>query len=484
MPGCLNRTHLVGIIQRIGCSALVAAALFAHADVRVTAQELKSIEEEPAEEKPRTVPKTFDEQHDSPLGAQSKPDEAFAPPTQIPKLSAPENSTGPTQLGTPSTGAPGVAPVLPPLSAHPAGGCGMCDYWIVSSRCCNGANAPCEPDNCLRFFHRRSERCVDPVPREAFHASLRPDQPVCFVVHGSYNDWKDVLSESWNIHRWLRSAAPYCPIQFVFFTWPSNGNPLLFPVDIAVLGRRSSEHGVFLAQVVSNLPPGQPVSLVGHSHGARTVVAAMHLLGGGAIEGRRVAGLGPNLARPLRAVLIAAAIDHDWFNPGERYDKALFPPERVLVMRNSRDGWLTVYPLRKGISERSLGKGGLGQDDRFALDALNHKIVELNTAEFTGIGHAWSHYYRRPELATALVPYTYFQEDQPVMGGPASLLPGPALNPATPIQPGTPPGATGPVDQPAVSKRSLPSKPASQVQRTPRVQPTDVTPVPKKRAAG
>jgi hypothetical protein len=448
----------------------------------VRAQQLQAIEEEPASLQLRTVPGAFDDPADSPLGTQSRPEEQFVPPTPLPRSPSTGNGTEPAPLGAPARDAPAGLP--PMLSApgsglafpHSAAPCGACDYWIVSSRCCNGANAPCQAENCLRFFHRSSDRCVEPVPREAFHAALSPDRPVCFVVHGSYNNWKDVLSESRNIHRWLRSAAPCGPTQFVFFTWPSNGNPLLFPVDIAVLGRRSSEHGVFLAQLVSHLPPGQPVCLMGHSHGARTVVSAMHLLGGGAIEGGRVAGLGPHLVRPLRAVLIAAAIDHDWFNPGERYDKALYPPERVLVMHNTRDGWLTIYPLRKVISDRSLGKGGLGQDDRIALDGLNSKVVELNAAEFTGIGHAWSHYYKRPELASALLPYAHFQDDQPTM-----MMPPEQLRPASPILPGTTsPNANGPAGTPAAATRGNVTQPVvSPTRKVPQAQPTYVRPIEK-----
>jgi esterase/lipase superfamily enzyme len=261
-------------------------------------------------------------------------------------------------------------------------------------------------------LHRTSEQSLIREQRETFLASVRPDRPVCFVMHGSYNRWRDVMLESRKIHSWLRNAAPESPLQVVFFTWPSDGNmPFIFPVDIAILGRRSAAHGAYLASLISQLPANQQVAIMGHSHGARTAAAALHLLGGGALE--EGAGLPPGYAYPrqIRAVMIAAALDHNWLNPGQRYGQALLIPERVLLLRNSRDSTLAVYPMRKFMGERALGKDGLGQDDRFALGSLGQKVAELNAAEFADWHHSFADFHQRPELANALLPYVYFQDD-------------------------------------------------------------------------
>ena len=197
---------------------------------------------------------------------------------------------------------------------------GPCDFWIVSSRNCNGKIAPRDAGCCLSFYHRTSDQCLVPRGREAFMASLRPDWPICFVIHGSYNYWHDVVSESQLINRWVHAAAPNQPVQFVYFTWPSNGYmPFILPVDLAVLGRRSSAHGAYLANLITQLPPEQPVSIVGHSHGARTAAAALHVLGGGTLENGQALPCGFSVPQHLRAVLIAAAIDHNWLNPCQRY---------------------------------------------------------------------------------------------------------------------------------------------------------------------
>ena len=298
------------------------------------------------------------------------------------------------------------------------------DYWIVSSRDCGGIGGSSDASRCLVFLHRVSDHNLVRERREAFLASIRPDRPVCFVAHGSYNRWSDVINESRRIHTWLRSAAPDSPLQVVFFTWPSDGNmPFIFPVDIAILGRRSAAHGAYLASLVSQLPAEQQVAILGHSHGARTAVAALHVLGGGGLEEGPSLPAGWTAPRQIRAVLIAAAIDHNWLNPGQRYGQALLVPERVLLVRNSRDATLAIYPMRKLLGERALGKDGLGQDDRLALASLGPKVVELNAAEFADWHHSFADFHQRPELAAALLPYVYFQE--------TALSPGGAPIPAT-----------------------------------------------------
>jgi esterase/lipase superfamily enzyme len=350
----------------------------------------------------------------------SSNDESTAPSSSV-ESNAPE-----TVIQAPA--GPTVAPA-PQITRNADLGDG--DYWIASSRGCDGS-VPTDAFRCLSFFHQTSEKNLEREPGEALLAWIRPDRPVCFVVHGSYNRWGDVVAESRKVHRWLKNASPATPLQVVFFSWPSDGNaPFLLPVEIAILGKRSAAHSVYLAKLVTQLPQEQQVCIVGHSHGARVTVAALHLLGGGRLEEGQVLPAGFTYPPHLRAVLIAAAIDHNWLNPGQRYDRALVVPERVLLIRNSRDGWLTVYPSRKVFGERALGKDGLGRDDRFALGPAGAKVVELNAAEFAAWHHSFEDYHQRPELAAAMLPYVYFQEDsrQPAAG---SATVGPALTP-TPV---------------------------------------------------
>lgn len=348
---------------------------------------------------------------------------------------------GPTPIQMPPAQSLPLQSTTPPTTiTAPLEAVSDCDYWIVSSRSCDGKDAIGEAGCSLSYFHRTSDEQIGAEGRDSFLASIRPDRPVCFVVHGSYNYWRDVMSESRKIYHWIRSGAPNSPVQVVFFTWPADGYmPYLFPVDIAILGRRSTSHGMYLANLIAQVPADQRVSIVGHSHGARATVAALHLLGGGALENGQA--LPPGHAAPvhLRVVLIAAAIDHNWLNPGDRYGQALLVPEQVLLMRNSRDATLVVYPLRKGVGPRALGRNGLGKGDRFELGALGSKVVDLDAAEFAKWHHSFGAFHQRPELAAAIAPYVYFQEVGPM--GP-SLQTRPAIGPTTAPAIGP---ATGPV---------------------------------------
>jgi hypothetical protein len=337
-------------------------------------------------------------------------DQSSAASTSEP-AAAPADATG----AQPATKAPVAStPAAPPAVFND------CDYWIVSSRGCDGRVQAGDGGRCLSFFRRTCERTLVAENRDTFLASIRADRPVCFVVHGSYNWWRDVVAESRKINRWVRSALPGAPLQVVIFTWPSDGNlPFVFPVDIAILGRKSAAHSIYLATLITQLPKDQRVVIVGHSHGARTATAALHLLGGGTLEGGQSLPPGFSVPDHLRAVLLAAAIDHQWLNPGDRYGQALLVPEQVLLIRNSRDATLAVYPMRKGLGERALGKEGLNQQDRFVLGPLGSKIVELDAADFANWHHSFADYHQHPELSAAMVPFVYFEERTPVTVGPA-----------------------------------------------------------------
>jgi hypothetical protein len=101
-------------------------------------------------------------------------------------------------------------------------------------------------------------------------------------------------------------------------------------------------------------------------------------------------------------------------------------------MRNSRDATLGIYPLRTGVGERALGRGGLGADDRFALGPLGAKVIEMDVARFADWHHGFANYHERPELAAAIRPYVYFQDLPSEIGpviGPTLLSPSTATPP-------------------------------------------------------
>lgn len=287
------------------------------------------------------------------------------------------------------------------------------DYWIVSSRRCPQGNSCCPVcRRCqLDYFYFDEGPCGRFHDREAFLGWLRPGVPVCILVHGSSLSWKTIVEESEHMYRWIRGAAPERPLQVIIFSWPTDENiNLLFAhFQIAALGQRSAFHGFYLAQLISELPPESPVSLFGHSHGARTVAAALHLRAGGSVQRRR---LNCEMTEPrnIRVVFSAAALDHHWFNPGERYARALWQTEGLLNLRNRNDLALSLYPLRKPFSNRALGRAGFQRKDLRLLGPWGARVSQLDVTPLIGRGHGWAHYYVRPELARLFVPYLFFPD--------------------------------------------------------------------------
>ncbi len=322
----------------------------------------------------------------------------------------------------PQFGAPRVP--QPGQSLEFAPGTGFDDqYWVVSTRRCPQENGP-NPQACpIDYFDHRSDGSVRRSNAATFRQSFQPGVPICLIVHGSFVSWDGLWNDSRPLYRWVRRAAPERPLHVVFVSWPSDG-PLSYflPLDIAVLGRRSAFNGLYLAELTSRLPATSPVTLVGHSHGARLISSAIHLLGGGAVQGYRAAPHVTAAPHRIRAVLFAAAMDHNWLNPNERYGRMLFRSNAVLNLRNREDIALGFYPMRKFNSNPALARVGLTNVDRSRLGALNPKLMELDVTSVIGSGHVWQHYYSRPEIAQVIAPYVYFT-DQPAVAQPSRSRP-------------------------------------------------------------
>lgn len=302
------------------------------------------------------------------------------------------------------------------------------EYWFVSTQECltvEGPNAGCnECSNgtafpCIKFYHRRPRTGVRSVTAAEFYSTVDPAIPVCFVVHGVYTEFRNYVAISRNINRWIRTGGGNRPLRIVFFSWPSNGVlPIPSAADFNLLGLRSSYQGVMLADVINRLPAGQPVSLMGHSLGARIAASALNLQGGGSIESGYRLDPATIAQHRYRAVLIAAAIDRDWLQPNGRFPGMMTVTERVLNLHNTSDAALAFYPLRKGFGTPALGFGQLTPRDRLALGDASQRIAELDASPFVGLAHDWGDYVPHPSLAAAFAPYLYFSDlpEVPVSG--------------------------------------------------------------------
>ncbi len=296
------------------------------------------------------------------------------------------------------------------------------NYWVISSRDCRQRFGLKRAASCYFDVFHATSNCY---PRESciheFASSLQPGVPVLIVVHGSWVPWENLLTDAYQTYHWIRNAAPDRPLNVVFFTWPSDTvSTHLAHIDVAILGRRAGFNGHYLSQMIQHIPSQFPVCLMGHSHGGRAVASALHLMGGGEVQGKSIQApeqriaydveCQPELPNNLRAIFVAAAFDHHWLNPDEKYGKGLCPVEAVLNVTNPKDLALRLYAFRKPFGDEAIGATGFTRKNRSTYGWMNAKAREVDVSKLLGFRHKWPHYNRRPEISCALVPYIFFTD--------------------------------------------------------------------------
>jgi hypothetical protein len=260
----------------------------------------------------------------------------------------------------------------------------------------------------LDYFARLPDGHLQPTDVPTLLSQIVPGVPVCIFIHGTFVDTEWHQQEAAETFNWIRQAAPHRPLHVIFYTWPSDaGKDWINPLLVNQLGRWAENSAFYLARMIAQLPPECPVCLVGHSQGARAVVAALHLSGGGAIGGYVLPDEG-GVSRRYRAVLAAAAVDRHWLNPGQRYERALCRAEGILNLYNPADIALHIYPLRAPFSRQALGDTGFTRWDRARLGGSSCKAIDFDVSPHIGLGHSWPYYHSTPRIADAIAPYAYF----------------------------------------------------------------------------
>src|SRR5208283_388423 len=118
--------------------------------------------------------------------------------------------------------------------------------------------------------------------------------------------------------------------------------------DVQVKVCRSDVEAYYLARVLQHLPHSTPLSLLGYSLGCRTAAGTLQLFAGGPVAGRSLGvdvmtawnATGP---RPIRVMMVAAAMDANWLEPSCPRGLAPLAVERILVVTNNSDHVLKWY---------------------------------------------------------------------------------------------------------------------------------------------
>ena len=303
--------------------------------------------------------------------------------------------------------APGLPFAGPPVSDWSIGNAARPDFYFAKAFHCAQQTGFGRPWCHFQYERVRADRRVHPSSEREFLASLKPGVPVLVVVHGIFIP-TDEYRQFFEMYRYMRSAAPHRPLHVVFYRWPSHPGLKILAVQPTVgrLENRADQHGFYLARLLTTIPQANPVSVFAHSLGTRTASSALHLLGGGSIHGVRF-NTDYGGRRKYRVIYGAAAMEHQWLMPGQRYCCALTACEYLLNLKTRGDATLNLFRLRELRAGPALGLTGFTRFDRYLLGPASVRVGEWDISRLVGMRHAWSVYYANPAIARALAPLIY-----------------------------------------------------------------------------
>lgn len=170
-----------------------------------------------------------------------------------------------------------------------------------------------------------------------------PARPLVFFVHGNRYEAADAKAQGIMLAQRIASARDgVCP-RVVVLSWPSQKQGLLLKD-----GRRKYERayadGHYLAWLLGQVEPEQPVAIVGYSFGALVATEALDEIA--RRDETTVAGI-RWADRPGRThlVFVAPALRADALAPRGPFSRTIAGVDRVTLLINSRDEALRFFPL-------------------------------------------------------------------------------------------------------------------------------------------
>lgn len=226
-----------------------------------------------------------------------------------------------------------------------------------------------------------------------------PSIATLVFVHGNRVTRGEACREGLSVYRRVvRQSDSDAPIRFVIFSWPSSkvGGPLK---DVRIKAARTRPAALQLAWLVDQLPAETHVSLVGFSFGARIITGALHVLGGGSLNGRTLTDrLHPERA-PVNAVLIVAALHADWLAPGHYHGLAMTQVDQMLLLNSCQDRAMKYYRF---VTKRG-NPQALGLRGPTCIDAAGaSKITERDLGRYVGSEHNVFCYMSAPGVSNQL----------------------------------------------------------------------------------
>lgn len=218
-------------------------------------------------------------------------------------------------------------------------------------------------------------------------ANFRQPLPTVIYVHGNRVESTADKAHGLSFYRALaQHKRAGAPLRYIIWSWPAS--QIRGQVkDYEVKAARTRPVGWQLAWAIDQLPPDAPLALAGYSYGARVVTGALHVLGGGSLDGLALAQPVHPQRRPIRVGLIAAAVDASWLRPGGYHGRATSQMESLLLVNNQLDPAMRFYPISPvGRHATALGYSGV------SLPSLAGRVRSFDMTAAVGRHHALSEY--------------------------------------------------------------------------------------------
>jgi len=242
----------------------------------------------------------------------------------------------------------------------------------------------------------------------AFQASAVPGVPTTVFVHGygTNADW--AVRHGNELYGLMKQQACTRPFRLIIWSWPADHMGRFRP-DVQSKICRSDAEAYYLARVLSHLPKDIPLSLEGYSLGCRTVSGALQLLAAGPVAGHSLApevlaawnSAGP---RPIRVILLAAAMDADWLEACGPHGLAPLAVDRILVVMNGSDRVLKWYSRIYGRH----GPEALGHVGPAGTAGGRLEVVDVSCE--VGRKHDFDRYQESSPVVQRLAWYTFLRD--------------------------------------------------------------------------
>lgn len=294
----------------------------------------------------------------------------------------------------------GAAVVLAAGRPGFAASCDDADVWVVSTRCLGGVcSMPEQPSFSVeQLVHDDRGR------RQWQRATLSDmltdsSRPLAIFIHGNRYEPADAKKQGITLSQRLARFSPTnVPARTVIFSWPSQKKGLLL-ADGRTKYRRCYTDAHYLAALLAQVDPEQPVAIVGYSFGALITLQALEDLcsrGDGLPCGKGSLHCRPG---PVHVVLVAPAVRSDALAPCGPYHESVNCVDRLTVIINTRDDALRFFPFLDQQHD-SAALGYVGMPRRWAGENTSFRMT--NAASIVGRQHSLLRYLESATLSSVI----------------------------------------------------------------------------------